>query len=654
MKIKYLRTYVVLAVAAVLLGSCHSDLALNNLDTSMEAKFGLSLPVGSLKLGVGDVLGISADTTAYLYVDSIDGRGVLTWKSSFNNHIVFHDVDLMKMVKGTPGQFDLGARLDTATYAATNPLTGEPLINPETGTNRWPLLSKASEFGIREIIIPEGVGKYNGHVRLDMPLEGINKDMLNERLDSARIRETIFAFIVNLEGFDDMKWSWIDSVYIDFGDRIVFKDGHTKQLLYQKGDPSVPDYGYPLIPKDMVDFVLTMVNKETKQTESSCVLYTDIYYTIPTGQVFHIPDPQTNPVLVKFRFDVNKFDFEAIWGWFTSEVKMDTTFDFGNTWSDMPIFQSAVLPFKDPVIEANLATQIAGAIELKVNKLYAIANDKEHVANFNGSQSLDTTLLEPHWLDPTDYSNFNDTARLHLAFDNKNGHIEEFFKDGMPTKIGYNFGFGFNPAVVPQIRIPNNTFVDFEAKATIPLIFNEGVRIAYTTKLESIDISQFNIDSLLSSVTSIDTLTTSDLGVIMTTESSIPLHLSIELRCFNEFGDTIMDPERGDTVPFVIFNDTTNNGKLVIMPPTYTENQGKYECHPTPHTNGAYLTKRQLDLFPKIKEIEYTIYVDDKGLDQSAYNAGVLISPDQYLQFSIALTAQVSAILNFTQNNNTK
>ena len=81
----------VLALGCVLMG-CRSKLDLGNMDTKTQVQMGMALPVGSIHMSLKDILG----EVKGLYIDSVDNKGVLTWKMDTTIARYYHQMDLAR------------------------------------------------------------------------------------------------------------------------------------------------------------------------------------------------------------------------------------------------------------------------------------------------------------------------------------------------------------------------------------------------------------------------------------------------------------------------------------------------------------------------------------------------------------------------------
>ncbi len=222
-----------------------------------------------------------------------------------------------------------------------------------------------------------------------------------------------------------------------------------------------------------------------------------------------------------------------------------------------------------------------------------------------------------------------------------------------PDKLGYKYAVDFNRQIEPQIRITPNTGISLDAIATLPFIFNEGLALTYTDTLKDVDLSAYTIDSLLSSIDKVivDTVRTSDLKLLVKFTNSIPLRIKAVLRALDEDGNIIMDPST-PSKPYQI----TTQDTIIIDAPKVEYVGGQFITTACETTDVISLSKAQIDVFDKIKSIQYEANIDNEAL-QYAYKLGnykVRITEDDKLTLKIGLSALVDATIDFEKNENNK
>jgi hypothetical protein len=231
--------------------------------------------------------------------------------------------------------------------------------------------------------------------------------------------------------------------------------------------------------------------------------------------------------------------------------------------------------------------------------------------------------------------------------DPERGHIDKMFQN-MPQELGYKFNLDFDYTQTPQIRITPNTAIRIKAICTLPFIFNEGLRFEYSDTLKNLDISKASIDSLVADVDVIDTIKTSDVKLVLKAKNTIPLDVYASLRFLDENNQIIMDPD-DPSKPFMIIPEDT----IRLVPPTYEYTGGNWNrTTPGETVIIASVTKKKMDLMPKIKAMTYTAIINDKSLAY-AYQRGlfnVKLTEDAGIQFVIGLTGRLDAIMDFKGN----
>ena len=625
MKFTHLNAIIAI-VAGCLFAGCHSDIDLNNIDSRSEVEMGLALPVGSFHATLGDFLGNGQVPT--LFIDSVDNKGVITWKDTFRIARNFHQVDLAQYISEKQLTLNVYDKLDVYTMVGTNKRV--------TGTGTPVTLT------------------------FDMPLKltGINNEVNNERLDSALIETASFTSLIQQSNLP-LNWEWIDQVTLDLGEQIRRPAGNT-MVVYDKNRDS---YGYnQTIPTAVDNFTINLMKKNAAgqyvvgQVVDSCDFKIHFTFTIPAGTQVDVPENAG----FNYKLGVQFIDYQAIWGKFTPSKDMhdEAVIDLSESWGSLNFISDWKVPFADPKIDLYIITQVAGAMKVDGDYLYSLdANGNKHEASFKYGN---TTRKDFHrqfqageYLDPITSTIGDSTTNMMIPFDKdpERGHIDELFVN-MPQKLGYKFNidFSYGGTFPDQVRITPNTSIRIEAACQLPLIFNQGVFVDYKDTIRDVQLSQYSIDSLLAEVKEVDTLKATDVALYLRAQNTIPLDIKASMRCLDEFGNVIMDPDTA-TKPLLLFPADT----IMLNAPDFEYAGGSWNARtPGETVIIAKLSKQQLDLLPKIKSIVYSAVIDDASL-QKAYANGmnnVKITADEGLTLHIGLTAHVDAILNFDNNNN--
>ena len=617
-----LRAVMAATMVGLLMAGCHSDIDFTNIDGRAEVDMGLVLPIGSVSASLKDVLG----KVPNIYVDSLENKGVITWKDTFTIERKYHQVDLSQYISGTT--FSLKVHDKVASMIGSDGKitgTGQPF------TIDFPMVLK---------------------------LTGINEHVDDERLDSALIELAKFNSTLTQSNMNDLNWNYVQKVQLDLGDRITRPAGQV-MTVYTK-DGSITDYGQEM-PTEVDNFTICMMknrnltpsqwNQYIDNVVDSCLFHCYITINIPAGVKISVPEDAA----FKYKLGVQFIDYQAIWGFFKQSTDMydKDTLDFADQWGDLAFLQKARLPFADPRIKLNITTHVAGALIMGGEYLFSEdALGVQHFAEFGATNShvLEHHFPKGEYLDPVTSHIGDSTTNTKFVFDKSaaGGRIDKLFVD-MPQKLGYSFNVDFDWSKTPQIRITQNTGIRVEAETTLPMMFNQGTRISYADTIKDVNLSKANLDSLLDDVEIVDTLKMSDLKLIMLTTSTIPLQVKALFRCYDENGNLLKDPEN-PSMPLTLFESDT----LRIVPPTYAFSNGTWNMTPKKSNLVGSVTKKKLEVLSQVNYITYELWVDDEALDyafkQGAFN--VKITGDSGIKLQIGLTAHVDAVLNLTNSKN--
>ena len=216
----------------------------------------------------------------------------------------------------------------------------------------------------------------------------------------------------------------------------------------------------------------------------------------------------------------------------------------------------------------------------------------------------------------------------------------------MPQKLGYKFRVDFNYTLTPQIRVTDNTSIRIDAICRLPFIFNQGLYINYKDTMDSVNLSQFKIDSLLTNAEIKD----ADVKVVLHAKNTIPLDIKAAMRCLDEYGNVITDPA-DPSKPLLLFKQDT----ITLKAPKYVQEHGSWaQKEPGETIIYASLTKAEMDLLPSIRKIEYDATIDDESLAEAYKNdmSNIRITKDQGLTLKIGLAAKVDAVFDLEDNKN--
>ena len=595
---------------SLLIQGCEADVDLNNIDTSVKVNANVATPIGSIRATLGDFFG---DGTFGITIDSIKNHGVLTFRDTFSIEREFHSIDLANYISRTT--------LNMNVYDQLKGLMHEGKI-VGTGT-QIPLTFP-----------------------LTLKLSGINKDISKQRLDSALIKDARFVSKITPAGNLPIEWDWIDKVTISLGENFYRPSGNTV-TVYQRGDDCT--YGQE-IPINVDEFSLNLMKNKHPQdwkeyannVTDSCTFDITLYVTIPTsaGEI-------TIPSTAKFQYEIGVqfIDYHAIWGMFEPSDDMSATAEdrIGDFWEPWNSINKLCLPLAQPSVDVAITTQLAGALILEGDHLYT-KNEQGDIryATFGGNKTLYKYFDKNEYL-PLD-SEIGAETDIHVLFDNdpERGCLDKLFAI-RPDYIGYKFAVKFNEQETPQIRMTKNTSIRLDAACDLPMIFNEGLEIAYSDTINDIDLSALDIDSILNSVTVLDTLEEAKAKLVITLENSIPLEFIGKLTCLDANGNIIIDPKTRE--PFIL----TEKDSIVIAAPKFTFENHAWSSTATESIEVINVDREDLETIKKINKVVFYIELNDKAMQQ-AYDQGlfnVKLTNDNYLRVKLGVGASVEAVLNF-------
>lgn len=596
---------------------CEADVDLNNIDTSVEVKANVATPIGSMKATIADFVG---DGTWGIFIDSVNNHGVLTFRDTFSVESNFHQVDLSQYISSTSLRLNIYNQLKASGLM----LPGDYIVGTDM---QVPL-----QFPI------------------SMKLAGINNDTTNQRLDSALIKNASFVSTISPLGNLPLKWEWVDKVTLELDSNFHRKSGKILTIYDKTGKK----YGYnQKIPINVDEFSLNLMKNRNPQSPEdyahnvidSCSFMITMYVTIPTSAKM-IPVPTT--AALQYNLGVQFIDYHAIWGMFkpSEDMTNQAEEDIANLWSVWNDIPKLCLPLSDPSVDMQVTTQIAGALIMQGDYLYTKnAQGEKRNATFDQAENRQTLykyFTKNEYLPLT--SAIGESATMHILFDKdpERGHIDKLFSI-RPDKVGYKFSIDFNRQETPQIRITDNTSIRLDAICNLPMIFNEGVVLAYSDTITDIDLSMLDLDSLLSDVEIIDTLNEASAKLVLKIENTIPLQFKGILTCLDENDNVIIDPETNKPLQI------TEHDTITIAAPKYEFVNHNWIATPTESVEVISVDKQDLETLRKIKKVIFYTELNDESLAY-AYKQGlfkVRLTEDNYIRAKIAIGANVEGVLNF-------
>ncbi len=608
---KHLFTFssIISALSLIMLfQSCDAGVNLNDVDTSVKVKANLATPIGSVSATIGDFVG---DGTWGIYIDTVKNHGVLTFKDTFTIQRNFHNLDLSRYISRTQLKMNI-----------YNQVGGNIQGNGKQIELKYPLTLK---------------------------LKGINQDIDNQRIDSALIKNASFTSKITSVGNSPIKWEWIDKVTLTLGKNFNRPAGNTI-VIYKKGD----NYSYGKdIPVNIDEFSLNLMKNKNPQSwkdyinnvTDSCTFDITVFVTVPTSA-----GTVSIPSTAAFQYDlgVQFIAHHAVWGMFEPSKDMSAEAEdrIADFWSPWNTIQKLNLPLAEPSIDVAIVTEVAGAFILEGDYLYTKNEQGEtRYATFNGSQQLYKYFNKNEYL-PLN-SAIGSKTNTHILFDNdpERGHIDNLLTI-RPDKVGYKFAFKPNEQETPQMRLTKNSNIRIDAACNLPMIFNQGVELAYADTIKGIDLSMLDLDSLLNEVDEadiLDTLEEASAKLVIKIENTIPLQFKAALTCLDENNNVIIDPKTNQ--PFLI----TENDTITIGAPKFEFVNHAWQGDAMESIEIVNVDREDLETIRRINKIAYYVSLDDESLayayEQGLFN--VKLSEDNSLRIKLAVGANAEGILKF-------
>lgn len=603
-----------------LLTACKTELNMNDLDGKAQIDLGLALPIGSMQMSLGDILGSTPAAGSLMY----DSTGTLLFKSTYNITKKFHPV--------------------TISEKSTNPKTEH--------------MHMADYYNKGEHHFEEAQARLTFDV--GMQLAHVNDSLDYERFDKVLIRTAEFYSVLNYRpAYGDafvIPAEWIDKIDMILGDQFEREGGKTVNL-YKRGVH--PDLVYKDTFKVKIDEFSMKLNtiseyEVANATERNSHATDSIHFKIRI---------QLNTPDVTFKIDDNSafeywmtlgmIDYRAVWGMFSpsNEMRDEGTFRIAEEWDGWKDMDKMKVPFSDPEIRLNCVTQIAGQMRLDGDYLY-VKEDKSGktvYAEFDGKRELHHVFTKEESLSIN--SEIGDSATLHLLFDKdkSRGHIDNLFTIH-PDEVGYNFIVDFADHVQnPIARITDNTDVTIHATLRAPFSFNEGLRLEFGDTIRDLDLGILNKDSLKKHVEWIDSLREGKVYLALNIENTLPLAVDGEILFLDKMGRQVMYKDStGNLVPLQFWGADT----LHISAPTFSSTGDIIEPGKCA-TNQFKVNIDQLDALSQVNRIFFRALADDKAFkavqdqnpDKSIYP--LRINKDASLRIRLGVAAKAGAIFDF-------
>lgn len=571
---------------SIILHACKADVDLNNIDMSAAIETSLSLPLGSMSLKLGDFLGDS--TIQGVYVDA-NGQYIYSHTAQFS-----HDLNTL---------IDLNDLKKTGEY--TFDFAKEVFAN-------YPQY--------QDYIIPAGQ-TLDFIFPIDITLDNINADLETQRLDSIVV--DLFRFYTRISPVN-MNLSNKDIQKID----IEILNGFSSAKGNKISAP-ISQYGLGQeMPIEMEDVHIVLMKDPHAAPSPNNILDSiklNVHIQIKTTHDLQMQS--TSALSLNIRVD--ELDFDAVFGY----VKMpnllqDSILDhpIEKFWDSWKAFDGTILPLNRPSILFTIEHGFSVPLAATVNALNVSSKEGEYRhATFDGSKTK--TFHFPSKIAMDAPYNATTIDSIRMDYTKSNGNIDELLTIH-PDKVSYDYLIGIDStSTQQQYRITNNTHLEMALNINIPFEFKENVHFAYTDTIRDVNLTAFQLDSLLAEAEFVEEIEKAELKLYLTIENWIPFNIEALVTFFTADGNNV-----------TISSMTNDRMELILQQPESIVDG----LVSKPSTNQIILNVTTED-FEKIASIDH-IELQAKLKDN---NTMVKLTPDAAIMIKAGVTADIKAIVDF-------
>lgn len=599
MKFRHFYALIALSAGCLLVG-CHSDINLDDIDTTANVNMGLAVPVGSMTFTVGDFLG-----SGQVNQITVDEWGT------------FHFLDTLSLPR------KVYHNIDVSTY----------LIKNQTQLN----------FDIKEAlpgaeVVPASSTPTTLRFNMELGVEGINNDLTQERIDSIWITKARFTSFILCRNFG-LQWSDIMSIQLELGDQFRPWDGNklvdipiggrnfneniditvenfTLSLLKDAGDPSKGTV-------DKIKFAIIFKVRPEKDIE------------IEEGSHF------------LYDMKVRLIDYDAIWGFFEAGNQMHdkNTVVMGEVWEAWNDLKKLELRITEPKIDVRISHKVAAPLIMRIDYL-RVANDQGKTASATWYKDGETREYDEfqiqNVLSPLmSESKLTDSVEVMRTFSYKahEGHLDQLFNI-KPDIFEYSYSLAVDKnerADYPykQHRITKENTVNGYAALDVPFKFGENSKLEYSSTIDSVPfLNSISLDSILASAKVLNDVNATNIKLILDIENSIPFAID---------GKFVFMDKDGKDMELQLIQDSAYN-HLHFPAPEMSEPKDEGDLGeviaPSKTRVVVDVDKSDFDKLSEVKKLRFDASLAENPqpcrLDKSAS-----------IKVRIALSAKADVVLNF-------
>ncbi len=494
---KHVSALCVLCMSLVLY-SCKADVNLNDIDMSATVETSLSLPLGSISLKLGDFLGDS--TIQGVYVDE-QGQYIYSYTTQFS-----HDLSTL-------------INLDDLKK------TGEYTFNFAKE-----VFANYPEY--QNYIIPAGQ-ILDFSFPIVITLNNLNENLDKQRLDSIVV--DLFRFYTRISPIDfNLSNKDIQKIDIEILNGFSSSKGNTISA-------PIAQYGLGQdMPIEMEDVHIVLMKDPHAAPSPSNILDSiklNVNMQIKTSQELQL---QTTSAL-QLGIRVDELNFDAIFGYVhMPNLLQDSIIDYPieKFWDGWKAFDGTILPLNKPSILFTIEHGFSIPLAATVNALNVSSKEGEYRhATFDGEKSK--TFLFPSKIAMDAPYNATTIDSILLDYKESNGNIDELLTIH-PDKVSYDYQVGIDStSPQQQYRITNTTNLEMALNIHIPFEFKNNVHFAYTDTIHDVNLTAFQLDSLLAEAEFVEEIEKAELKLYLTIENWIPFNIEALVTFYNTDGSII-------------------------------------------------------------------------------------------------------------------
>lgn len=599
-----------LGAIMVVISGCKSDVDLKNISSRIEAEMGIAIPVGDMKVTTNDFLG--GNQIKKIYTDEY---GIFHFIDTLDIPVRdYHMIDLSDYVSETTDDFKVYDQLQQNGYLD-------------------------AQGNVKQ-------NKKGSPIYLQFPLHlvinKLNNNPQYERLDSVQVTNAEFTSTVNITKLN-LQWEWVNSIDVVLGSQFRKQGGNTVNI-YTKGGGK--GYGQP-IPVAIDAFTACFMKDPSDAPAADNVInYCDFTFlfsfTIPTTASVTI---DKNSSAFNYNFQSKFIGFDAAWGFFQASNKMrDRDYIIlAEEWEDWNDVKKIKMRFMEPEVKVTLSHHVAAPLYMYLDTLIASNTDREKVsATWDGETHTSFPLdkcLSP--LSPLSDSVIN--TKL-FNYELSKGHLDQLFEI-RPDTLFYSYTLLVDKNdrydyPWKQHRVTSNTQVKGYAAVDLPFKVNSESEAQYLTKIEDVDFSRVNLDSLLEDVDIIEESNARNIKLWLTFTNGLPFDINGKVKFLDKDSNQLDLHFTGD-----------DDWNIVHIPaPKMERHSGEkygYITEPGLSTVILNVVQSDFDLLTQCKHLRLDAYM-------GANPQPCVIDTTNYMRVHVGVAANVQAIMDFNKKEDDK